>query len=308
MQQVLLEPASPGEPKWIDITEPDEKQLQIIAEKYNLHPLTVQDCLQTDHLPKFEITEPGHAFVIIRSYKPDSGLAPDNPQALSQQLSLFIGPEYCLSIHNEGIHFLDSISERLKEWKRHNQKKITSWQILAWILRDVTQSYVAPARKIETEIDYYESRIFLRSKTRDLLKSLYLLKRRTLLFRRLILLLRDPVVQLKAESANKHGRLIQDVMDRHLEIENYYEQLMEELNQLMNLYISLASQKTNDVMRILTIFSVFFLPLTFIVGVYGMNFRIMPELDWRYGYLLVWGIMILVTLMVFFWFKKRKWL
>jgi magnesium transporter len=91
-------------------------------------------------------------------------------------------------------------------------------------------------------------------------------------------------------------------------METLFDQLNEEMNQLLSLYISLSSQRTNEVMRILTIFSVFFLPLTFIVGVYGMNFQFMPELSWKYGYALVWIGMIAVTIFVWRWFKKRKWL
>jgi magnesium transporter len=129
-----------------------------------------------------------------------------------------------------------------------------------------------------------------------------------MLLKRIILLLREPLMQFKIHSGNKHSRLMQDISDRQLELEIQYEQMQDELTQLLNLYISLSSQRTNDVMRILTIFSVFFLPLTFIVGVYGMNFDFMPELEWEYGYIGVWVLMLIVTLSVFIWFRKRRWL
>jgi magnesium transporter len=308
MQRTLLEANAQHSLHWIDITEPTPEQLHALAEQYGLHPLTVQDCLQSDHLPKFEVTESGEAFIILRAFDFDFKGTPDNLQDISNKIAIFTGPDYIITLHRKEYAFLDTIVDRLQEWGRKNLKSWSTQQVIGYIFREVYIQYREPARKLEQEIDYYESNIFLRKGNRDLLKSLYLIKRKALLFKRIIMLLREPLMQFKIHTGNKHGRLMQDITDRQLELEISYDQMLDELSQLLNLYISLSSQRTNEVMRILTIFSVFFLPLTFIVGVYGMNFKIMPELDWKYGYALVWGIMIIVTLMVFFWFKKRKWL
>jgi magnesium transporter len=84
--------------------------------------------------------------------------------------------------------------------------------------------------------------------------------------------------------------------------------VLDDVNNLMNLYMSLSAKRTNEVMRVLTVFSVFFMPLTFIVGVYGMNFKFMPELSWRLGYPLVMIFMAIVTIIIYFWFKRKRWL
>ena len=102
--------------------------------------------------------------------------------------------------------------------------------------------------------------------------------------------------------------LVQDVKDQHLKMRTQYGQVLDEVNNLMNLFMSLASQKTNEVMKVLTIFSVFFMPLTFIAGIYGMNFEFMPELRQRWGYPAVMLLMAIVTLIIYGWFKKKRWL
>jgi magnesium transporter len=80
------------------------------------------------------------------------------------------------------------------------------------------------------------------------------------------------------------------------------------LNQLLSIHFNVSTQRVNEVILVLTLFSVFFMPLTFIVGVYGMNFKVMPEIDWKYGYPAVWGLMVLVVLIIWQWFKRKKWL
>jgi len=308
MQTLLIASTDAHPIQWIDITDPSSAELHDLAERYGLHPLMVQDCLQSDHLPKFEITDSGCAFMILRAFDPSFRGTPDNLQDLSDKIAIFTGPEYVITIHHKSYTFLESIADRIQEWSHNNQKSWSTQQVIGYIFRDVLIQYREPAQKIEQEIDYYESNIFLRKGQRDLLKSLYLIKRRAMLLKRIILLLREPLMQFKIHSGNKHTRLMQDISDRQLELEIGYDQMLDELTQLLNLYISLSSQRTNDVMRILTIFSVFFLPLTFIVGVYGMNFDFMPELEWEYGYIGVWVLMLMVTVSVFIWFRKRRWL
>lgn len=102
--------------------------------------------------------------------------------------------------------------------------------------------------------------------------------------------------------------MYREMKDNFLQQVTIYDQLNEDINNLLSLYLSISGQKTNEVIRVLTIFSVFFMPLTFIVGIYGMNFEHMPELHWEYGYVFSIFLMILVTVLIYLWFKRKEWL
>jgi magnesium transporter len=116
----------------------------------------------------------------------------------------------------------------------------------------------------------------------------------------------EPLNRIRPVAGNE--AVIDDVRDQHLRIVTLYNAVLEDVNNLMNIYLSLAAQKTNDVMKILTVFSVFFLPLTFIAGIYGMNFTYMPELKQHWGYPAVWLLMAAIVVTIYFWFKRKKWL
>ena len=107
---------------------------------------------------------------------------------------------------------------------------------------------------------------------------------------------------------HKKSNEIQDIRDNHKKLILFYDQLNEDAQNLLSTYMSYNGQKTNEVMKVLTLFSAYFLPLTFIVGVYGMNFKYMPELSWEYGYPITIGLMLLVFIFIYLWFRKRKWL
>jgi magnesium transporter len=110
---------------------------------------------------------------------------------------------------------------------------------------------------------------------------------------------------IDSEEGNVNTR---DTRDLYVKFQNMCDALSENIHQLLSIYFSASSQKTNEIMRVLTIFSVFFMPLTFIVGIYGMNFDFMPELRWKLGYPAVMVTMVFVTVMIYFWFKRKKWL
>jgi magnesium transporter len=133
-----------------------------------------------------------------------------------------------------------------------------------------------------------------------------MLKRRTGLCRRLLLLTGDVVIAL--QHRQKKSNELQDIRDNQAKLQLYFEQLTEDALNMVSTYMSYSAQKTNEVMKVLTVFSAFFLPLTFVVGIYGMNFDIMPELRWKYGYLSVLVIMGLIFLVIYTWFKRRRWL
>ena len=126
----------------------------------------------------------------------------------------------------------------------------------------------------------------------------------------MLVLTRDILTMLRRQTAagTADALLMQDTQDLQTKVETMYQQLDGAATNLMNLYLSLSSQRTNETMRVLTVFSAFFLPLTFIAGVYGMNFQYMPELTWKLGYPGVMGSMVLIAVGIYVWFKRRNWI
>ena len=117
----------------------------------------------------------------------------------------------------------------------------------------------------------------------------------------------EPINHINVRQGEE-SHLLQDVRDQHLKIQTLFSQILEEVNNLLNLSMSFSAQRTNEVIRVLTLFSVFFMPLTFIVGIYGMNFEFMPELRQKWGYPAVLIFMGLVALIIYIWFRRKKWL
>jgi magnesium transporter len=138
------------------------------------------------------------------------------------------------------------------------------------------------------------------------MRALYYVKRQASIAHKILMLMQEPINHIRM--IPKDNQAMQDVHDQHLKMQTLFMQVLDDVNNLMNLYMSFSSQRTNEVMKVLTIFSAFFLPLTFIVGVYGMNFHYMPELSKKWGYPAVILLMITVTVIIYTWFKKKKWL
>jgi len=139
-----------------------------------------------------------------------------------------------------------------------------------------------------------------------LLEGLYLIKRKAAVRSTLLTLTGEVIHSIKA--AKNASVALQDIKELRLKLLTIYDQIHQDANNLLNIYLSLSAQKTNEVMKVLTIFSVFFMPLTFLVGVYGMNFKFMPELSQKWGYPVLLIIMLLISVVIYFVFRKRKWL
>ena len=139
-----------------------------------------------------------------------------------------------------------------------------------------------------------------------MMEELYFIKRKAAICNKLLMLTGE-VINTTRTSQNDLVAL-QDVKDLHVKLITMYDQIHDDVTNLSNIYLSLSAQKTNEVMKVLTIFSVFFMPLTFIVGIYGMNFKYMPELNWEYGYHASLLLMIGITVLIYQWFKRKGWL
>ena len=288
--------------EWIDITAPEPVDLNQVAQKYHLHPAAIEDSLQPDHLPKYEQMDEV-AFAIIRVFDKEIGMKGDTVQDLTNKIAVFYNQHFLITVHRLDYPFLYDLKERLVDT---NQCE-TPFNLFIQLVKEVLLTFEEPAHHLAKELDYYEAQVFLRKNTNyPLTNGIYWLKRKAEVSKRVLNLSKIIIDNLSREQ--KYDPYIHDVQDIYLRILTMYEEVDNSTNNLLNIYIGLASQRTNEIMRVLTIFSVFFMPLTFIVGIYGMNFKYMPELEMRNGYPVAMLAMFLITIGIYFWFKKKGWL
>jgi magnesium transporter len=298
MPKKVVKPAG-GKFEWLDLTEPDAEELKQLAAQYQLHPALIKDCMQSGHLPKYERMD-SYSFIIFRVCAQGNGNSADNVRALTDKISLFYSDTFVLTIHKERPDFFEPLAQFAAGEQCSQPKDLLNALIYACL-----NTYEQPLDKLSREVDYYEEVVFLRPKKVPLLRGLYYLKRKIDLMRRMLILSFEIIDSVDTEQSNVNTR---DTRDEYVKLQHMFDALSENIHQLLNIYFSSSSQKTNEIIRVLTIFSVFFMPLTFIVGVYGMNFKWMPELAWKAGYPLVMLLMALVTLFIYAWFKRKKWL
>lgn len=286
--------------KWIDLFNPSKEEMQEIAEKCNLNFYNLADSLEPNHLPKFE-TENGVNFLILRvvhkGEKKDT-----NIESLSNKIAIFFNESLIITIHRIEMPFIDEIVTKCL----NKEETISTNMVIIKILKCVLQTYNDSILHIINRLESYENKLFLKSPNSRVLQNIYSLKRKTNLCTKLLILSDEVINSVKPTKQEKAAH--QDVKDLYLKLTTLYEQVMDDLNNLLNLYISLSSQKTNEIMKTLTIFSIFFMPLTFIAGIYGMNFHFMPELDYKWGYPIIIFIMFIITLIIYYWLKRKKWL
>jgi len=279
--------------KWIDIVKPQQGQLEKIADEYKLDYFQILDSLEHGHLPKFEKL-PEYNFAILRAYVGQNNDKYSTVKELSNKIAFFYNDKKVITIHRANFDFLENI----------NQKLNNTYQLLIFIINKMVQTFIQPSIWHSNRIDEVEKAVFLKDFTKISLEDLYFQKSQTRISKKLLMITQDVVNKIIVDDESKTA--LQDVKDKILSLILIYDEVAEDANNLMNTYLSVTAKKSNDVIKLLTIFSVFFLPLTFLVGVYGMNFDFMPELRLKYGYLFVWILMILVSFVIFFWFKKRK--
>ncbi len=286
--------------KWIDIENPNFNDFKTFCIERNLDQTHIDDCLQSDHLPKFEEATPLD-FIVTRAIY-DETEEGHTIQEISTKLSFFIDENHIITIHRLPHKFIeDIISNHIQNGKIQN-----THELAVKLIKGVLRTFETFQNKLALEIDAIEDQIFLKNSKNNFLETLYYLKRKSSIGKKLILLTREVLSGIKTH--HKTTTDLRDAIDLQQKLELFYDQLIEDVSNLLTIYISVSSQKTNEVMKVLTIFSVFFMPLTFIVGIYGMNFQFMPELSSDYGYIGVWIAMILVSAIVWNWFKRRKWM
>jgi len=179
--------------------------------------------------------------------------------------------------------------------------------LLAALVNATLDSYDKPLQQAEDDIDSFEEGLFRPDMATPPLEKIHLLKRRVGLIKRMLWQTQNVIVRM-TPTGERMVPLYQDLKENTESYHFWADQLQEDLNNLLGMHVTMASHRTNEVMRVLTVFSAFFLPLTFIVGIYGMNFEHMPELGKRWGYPAVIAVMFAVCLVIYVWFRRRGWM
>lgn len=287
--------------KWIDVLEPSAEELKQISKTYRLHRYTVMDCLQPGHLPKQESVG-GMQFLIMRYLIRPQVVSEHIVQEISNKLAVFYNDKLIITVHREKEPFLKNMYSRRVE----EPVVQSAGEFVTRLLWHVLHSYDQPALDLSQAVDTYEEEVFMGPLPKELLKDLYLIRRKSAVCLKLLLLTKELLNKIPYFSHDPS--VLQDVRDLHVKLLTLYEQAHEDTTHLLDMYLSLSSRNSNEVMKVLTVFSVFLMPPTFIVGLYGMNFAYMPELNYKWGYPVVILVIVLITVVIYFWFKRKKWL
>jgi len=288
---------------WIHLMNPTFRELAEVSIQFDLPNSLVNDCLEPEHLPKLErigkVT-----FIIMRAFDDRSTSDADTIRKLTNKVAIFVGKGFLITIQRRDHEYMRILRNK---WRVKKQDKNNSFKIINDIFTATLQSFDEPIFNATEAVEAYEEDIFKGKNQEAIIQAMYLLRRRGVVYKKILFMTRDIFAKINYHYPQKSS-VFQDNHDKVIELNYYAEQLVTDANDLLNIHLALASHRTNEVMRVLTILSAFFLPLTFLVGVYGMNFKHMPELSSTYGYAIFWGLTIAMVLTIFLLFKKQGWL
>jgi magnesium transporter len=290
--------------EWINFLEPDQNELEQLAKDLKILPIYIQDILQAEHLPKVEpIGEDGCFFLIARVIDPGLGNKEFNSiQEATRKLAIFYQPDQVVSIQRSQYPWLEEMVQKSDSLPAD----LTSFQLVCKLLKQCFRSYEPILFKLVADLDFFEGKMFENEKFPPFAKSLYAIRRKASILKRLFTVSSSLTDFLKSSTYSEP--LAQDAVDMFNRIHTLIEDINERAGSLINLNLAISSQRSNEVMRFLTIYSAFFMPLTFLVGIYGMNFSVMPEISWKWGYAACWCAMLGMAGFHFWWFRRKKWL
>lgn len=296
----------PGSVSWINLSGiHDTELLAELGQAFDVHPLALEDILNTQHRPKIEVFD-NLVLVIVKMLHFDKQTA----AIVSEQVSLVVGPHFVISFQEREGDVFNGLRERLERSSGRIRQRGPDY--LAYALIDsVIDSYFQLLEDLGDCLAAVEEDL-LRRPDHQVLNLVHHFKQELNLLRKSVWPLREVVGELhkgELELISDDTRVfLRDLYDHTIQAMDTVELFRETVSGLHDLYLSVASNRMNEIMKVLTVMASIFIPLTFIAGIYGMNFEYMPELQWRWGYFGVWGIMLVSAIGMLIYFKTRKWL
>lgn len=297
--------SDPSTVTWIDVNSVHQVELVAkLGECFKLHPLVVEDILNTDQRPKLEDFG-DYLYVVFRAFSCNSSLCPLE----TEQISLILGPNFVISFQEKESTVFDKILERIRTGKGRTVKSGADY--LAYSLLDtIVDNYFIVLEHLGERMEALEDAL-VSNPASQTLREIHLLKRDLISIRRSVWPLREVLNTMQREGSaliSESTRVyLRDVYDHAIHAIDTLETFRDMISGMLDIYLSSSSNRLNEVMKVLTIIATIFIPLTFIVGVYGMNFHYMPELKWRWGYPAVLLLMAVISAFMVYYFKKKKW-
>ncbi|MBD3310176.1 magnesium/cobalt transporter CorA [Candidatus Woesearchaeota archaeon] len=291
---------------WLNITGIHDTEIIAKVGKYfRIHPLVREDIANTKQRPKVEDFD-RYLFLVLKMIIYDERKKEIRPE----QISFIIGPNFVISFQERRGDVFDPIRNRLSQGKGKIRRMGTDY--LAYSLIDaIVDHYFTILEHLGEKIENMEDTV-LKEPHPELLDRIHKMKRDMVYLRKSVWPLREVLSKLQRRDSpliKKSTEIyLGDLYDHTIQVIDQIEAYRDTVTGLIDVYMSSVSNKMNEIMKVLTIFAAIFIPLTFVAGVYGMNFEHMPELDWRYGYYTVWGVMVLIGTSMLMYFRRKEWL
>jgi len=292
---------------WINIDGVHDSELVgKLGSHFGVHPLILEDIMTTAQRPKMEDLG-DYIYVVLRMLTCEK----DKDGVFSEQVSLILGPNFVISFQESaGGDVFDPVRDRIRTGK--GRLRTLGPDYLAYALIDaIVDNYFLVLEKIGERVEVLEEDL-VTNPDQETLHEMHVLKREMIYVRRSVWPLREVISGLeRAESElirQSTGIFLRDVYDHTIQVIDTVETYRDMLSGMLDIYLSSVSNRMNQVMKVLTIIATIFIPLTFLAGVYGMNFKFMPELEWRWGYFVIVGIMLAIGITMLIIFRRKKWM
>jgi magnesium transporter len=300
-----LTPPTDESVTWVDVGGVHKMDvLESLGKQFHLHPLLLEDIANTDQRPKLDDYEIC-LFLVIKMLS-----VTDRQEIVVEQVSLVLGPNFVLSFQENGTDVFTSVRDRLRGGKGRLRQSGADYLLHA-LVDAIVDQYFEVLEVLGEKIEALQDLVVSDPKP-ETLHQIHALKRQLMFLRRAVWPLREAANNLsRSESPflqESTKVFFRDVYDHVVQIVDTIETLREMVSAGLDIYLSSISYRSNSVMKMLTIITTIFMPLTFIVGIYGMNFEHMPELKWEWGYPLVIGVMVAIAIAMLGLFKRKKWI
>jgi len=279
--------------------------LQKIGQAFNIHPLVLEDIHNTNQRPKIEDYQ-SYLYIVVKMLTHDAVTG----MVHGEQISIIQGSNYVILFKEKQGDVFNVIRERIRTQDSRLRKNETDY--LAYRLIDtIVDNYFIVLEQLGEDVEVLEAEL-MESPSQSTVQEIHRLKRELLYIRKSVWPLREVISTIlrdEIEMISDTTRVyLRDVYDHTIQVVDTVESFRDMVSGLLDIYMSSMSNKMNEVMKVLTIIATIFIPLTFIAGIYGMNFESMPELKWPFGYAMAWGIMAVTGLIMVIFFKRKNWL